>query len=191
MAFKRDQEFQAAINSGWKPADLRWERLQEKGHARLEKDRLLGAAIYFLMARMVAGINFRRSDLRFLTSQANIAFVWHRSGCKNIASRRYANLEAQWKSLSTFGYNDLEIKPRGRSSLFHVRMEALHWDQYRQNVTSRLLKFTDEISQCLESFAQGEEAPCRLYSRWKGEKYPIFDDTRKILGACLLVAGEK
>lgn len=191
MAFKRDQEFQAAINSGWKSSDLQWERLQEKGNARLEADRLLGATIYFLLARMIAEFSFKRSDLRFLTSQANIAFVLYRSGCKNIAWRRYNNIVSQWKSQSTFGYNDLEIKPRGRSSLFHVRMEALHWDQYRQNVTARLLLFTDETRQCLERFAQGEEAPFRLFSRWKGEKYPIFDDTRKILGACLLVAGER
>ncbi len=190
MAFKRDQEFQAAINSGWKPSDLRWERLQEGGNARLEKDNIVGATIYFLIARVVAEINFKKTDLRFLTSQSNIAFVLYRFGFRKIALRRYLNLESRWKDLSIFKYNDLEIKPRGRSSLFHVRMEALHWDQYRQNVTSRLLKFADETRQCFGCFAVGEEAPFRLFSRWKGEKYPIFDDTRKILGACLLVAGE-
>ena len=191
MVFKRDQELQAAINSGWTISELQWERLQEKGNVGLEKGGYVGAAVYFLLARILAELHFPRSDLRFLTSQANIAWVLDRSGFSTMARRRYTRLVTQWQTLGTFGYNELEIKPRARSSLFHVRMEALHWDQYRQNVTARLQLFADETRQCLERFAQGEDAPSRLFSRWKGEKYPVFDDTRKILGACLLVAGER
>jgi hypothetical protein len=33
---------------------------------------------------------------------------------------------------------------------------------------------------------------CRLYERWRGEKPAVFDDTRTLLAAALLVAvGEK
>ena len=189
LAFKPDQELQAAIKSGWKPSDLRWERLQEKGNMRLEEDRFVSAALNFLIARILAGMFFQSTDLRFLTSQSNIAFTLNRLGYRKMACRSYRKLVNRWKELGTFDHMDLEIKPRGRSSLFHVRMEALHWDQYRQNVTSRLQKFTEETGQCLDCFAREQEIPHRLFSRWKGEKYPIFDDTRKILGACLLVAG--
>ncbi|MXZ49321.1 MAG: hypothetical protein F4Z09_00770 [Rhodobacteraceae bacterium] len=189
MAFKQDQELQAAIQSGWKPYDLRWERFQEKGNMRLEEDRFASATVNFLMARILAGMFFQSTDLRFLTSQSNITFILNRLGYRKMACRNYRRLENRWKELGKFDHKDLEIKPRGRSSLFHVRMEALHWEQYRQNVTSRLQKFAEETGQCLGCFAREQEISHRLFSRWKGEKYPIFDDTRKILGACLLVAG--
>lgn len=190
LVFNNDQELQAAVNSGWNPPDLHWERLQEKGNTRQQEGNLVVASGYFILAGLLATICFKPTDLRSLTSQANVAYICERIGFRNIARKHFRKLEDRWLDLSKFDWTDLEIKPRGRSSLFHVRMEALHWDQYRQNVTSRLLNFTLETGQCLGNYALGKEAPFRLYSRWKGEKYPIFDDTRKILGACLLLAGE-
>lgn len=71
-----------------------------------------------------------------------------------------------------------------------MRMEATHRDTYKRNRTARLRKFHEEAAECLSELERGRPAPHRLYSRWLGEKPAVFDDARKIIGACLLLASD-
>jgi hypothetical protein len=81
----------------------------------------------------------------------------------------------------------METARRARSSLFHLRMEALHWDTYQDNMRTRMRAFAAETAEALAAFERGEASPHRLYERWLGEKPNVFDDTRKFLAAALLV----
>ena len=77
---------------------------------------------------------------------------------------------------------------RARSSLFHMRMEAKHWDTYRANMRTRFARFAAEAGDCLEALAEDRPPPHRLRGRWRAEKPGVFDDTRKLLAAALLIA---
>ncbi|MCY4542886.1 MAG: tetratricopeptide repeat-containing protein, partial [Rhodobacteraceae bacterium] len=131
-------------------------------------------------------VRFPASDLRRVTSAANVAHVLREAGLGTASRRAYRRAYVRWAGL-TAGIEDISIKPRARSSLFHLRMEALHWESYKMNRMKRLHRFMQETSECLGCLVKGHAAPHRLYERWKGEKLPIYDDTRKILSACLLV----
>ena len=110
-------------------------------------------------------------------------------GVEALARRAYESAFNKWSGVGQ-SLDSIEIRSRARSSLFHLRMEAKHWDAYRANMAARLQAFIGETGECLEHLIDGRQVPHRLYSRWKGEKPSVFDDTRKILGACLLLASD-
>ncbi|MGI9484459.1 MAG: tetratricopeptide repeat protein [Geminicoccaceae bacterium] len=187
-AFDRsDPEMRAALASGWKRRDLWWERLQVRGNAALVEGKSDQAVRSFRLACWIAYLGLAGNDLRRATSIANIAFVKRLLGSEKSARRSYAVAIALWSTASSM-LKTLTIRPRARSSLFHLRMEVKHWDTYSDNMKTRFGKFIDETRQSLDALSSGEEPPHRLYARWRGEKPAVFDDTRKLLGACLLVA---
>ncbi len=82
----------------------------------------------------------------------------------------------------------MQIARRARSSLFHLRMETKHWDTYQDNTRIRMTAFARETAEALAALEQGQPVACRLYARWRAEKAAVFDDTRQLLAAALLVA---
>ncbi len=82
----------------------------------------------------------------------------------------------------------MRIVPRARSSMFHLRMEARHRETYQQNMRTRLTAFARETGGALAALEKDEPVSGRFYERWLGEKPPVFDDTRKLLAAALLLA---
>ena len=65
----------------------------------------------------------------------------------------------------------MEIKPRIRSSLFHLRMEAKHRGQYQDNLRLRLGRIADETGETLAHLGRAQR-PHRHFARWRGEKPP-------------------
>lgn len=187
-AFDRvDPEMRAALASGWKRRDLWWERLQERGNAALLEGRTARAVQHFRHAHWLARLGFARDDPRQATSIANAAFASKLNGANALAGRHYLAAITLWSGVPSM-LETLTVRPRARSSLFHLRMEVKHWDTYSNNMKTRLGKFIDETGQSLDALSLGEKPPHRLYTRWRGEKPAVFDDTRKLLSACLLVA---
>ncbi len=184
---RSDPEMRAALASGWRRRDLWWERLQEHANAALLDGQILKAARYFRRAYWLSRLGFAGDDPRRATSLANAAFASRLFGSSRSADRHYAAAIALWSTAPSM-LETLTIRPRARSSLFHLRMEVKHWDTYQNNMKTRLGKFIDETSQSLDALSSGKNPPHRLYARWRGEKPAAFDDTRKLLGACLLVA---
>ena len=182
-------EMRAALSSGWRRSDLIWERLQEWSNECKRSKRLACAAAGFLAGCVIACLCFRSGDARIWTSIANAGFVLRLMGAETLARRAYERAFGRWPSVGR-SLDSIEIRSRARSSLFHLRMEAKHWDAYRANMAARLQAFIGETGECLEHLIDGRQVPHRLYSRWKGEKPSVFDDTRKILGACLLLASD-
>lgn len=178
-AFSRgDAEWRLARDAGWTRADLAWERLMETGCRSLEKtsDRSLfkTAARAFLTADLLARARFASGDPRRATAAAA---RWRLSG----DDRHRQRALREWSGVD--GYIEtLEIRPRARSSLFHLRMEARHRDTYHANLRKRLSVFAAEMRDTLDGTGAHRHA-----SRWRGEKPPVFDDTRKVLAASLLI----
>ena len=180
-------ELAQARKSGWSKSDLHWERLQEEaGRLYLAGD-AGGAAKLWRRAGWISLWRFRKSDPRRATTLANMAFADRLASNEARARRRYAKARAIWTEVDSF-IAGMTIARRARSSLFHMRMEAKHWDTYAQNTRIRMTAFARESATALEALEQGKPAACRLYGRWKAEKPGIFDDTRKLLSAALLIA---
>jgi len=190
-AFSRnDPEMRAALAAGWRRHDLWWERLQEQGSLTLIEGPKASAIRWFRIAYVIAKFGFAKDDPRRATALANLALAARLSGSEKAAKRHYAAARSLWAKAPS-ALHAIQIQPRARSSLFHLRMEVKHWDTYRNNMKTRLGKFIQETDEALAALSRHEQPPHRLYARWRGEKPAVFDDTRKLLAACLLVASDK
>ncbi|MGR3715860.1 MAG: tetratricopeptide repeat protein [Thermohalobaculum sp.] len=178
----------AALRAGWRAADLDWERLQEQGNALLRSGDRAGAGRCFRRAGWIALWRFRASDPRRATTLANLGLTDRLAGREGRARRRYARARRIWRETGPF-IATMQIARRARSSLFHLRMETKHWDTYQDNMRIRMtaFAFARETAEALAALEQGQPVACRLYQRWRAEKPPVFDDTRKLLAAALMV----
>ncbi|MEX3010649.1 hypothetical protein [Hoeflea sp. TYP-13] len=181
-----DTELVVARKAGWRPVDLNWERLQERGNAHLLTDNLPAATRCFRSAGRIAFWRFALSDPRRATSLANLALADRLAGCETRAVRRYARARRLWNGADAW-IEGMQVARRARSSLFHLRMETRHWDTYQDNLRTRMRTFAAETAAALAVLEQDGTPPQRLYERWRGEKPSVFDDTRKFLAAALLV----
>ena len=168
-----------ARQAGWRRRDLMWEALMERGCAAWRAGRARAAWWAFTRARLIAW-RFAPGDLRRAASEAALGVVMR-------APRRMLNARAMFERHAAAQIEAMQIAPRARSSLFHLRMEARHRDTYHANMRLRLTRIAGETATCLQEMAQGCPASHRLHARWLGEKPVVFDDTRKVLSACLLI----
>ena len=122
------------------------------------------------------------ADLRRAASDAALGVVLEAPG-------RLARASAAFERRGAQAIAAMQIAPRARSSLFHLRMEARHRDTYHANMRKRLTAIAGETAGSLANMAAGKAPAHRLYSRWLGERPSVHDDTRKILSACLLIPG--
>lgn len=170
-----------ALNAGWRRSDLLWEALMEKGCAAYGERDAAGARRAFGRACWVARL-FVRSDLRRAASQAAL-------GLSGNSSQKISRARAHFTTHVEAAIGAMQIAPRARSSLFHLRMEARHRDTYHANLRLRLSKIAAETASSLAAMERGRAPGHRLYSRWLGERPTVYDDTRKVLAACLLIPG--
>lgn len=177
----------AARNAGWRKADLRWEALQEAAHAAYAEGREADAILLWRRALRLARKRFGAADPRRVNSLANAAFADRLAGNAARAARRYAKAMALWRAVPAW-IETMHYARRARSSLFHLRLEAKHWDTYQANMRTRMNRFAAETAEALAAIADGKPSPHRLVGRWKAEKPAIHDDARKFLAAALLLA---
>ena len=185
-----DVELVAARKAGWRRADLDWERLQERGNVLLLEGDRVGATRCFRRAGWIALWRFPKTDPRRAATLANLARADRLSGHEGRARRRYAKARRLWAGVDDW-IGGMEAARRARSSLFHMRMEARHWDTYQENMRARMRAFAAETAESLAAMEKGETAPHRLFERWCGEKPSVFDDTRKFLSAALLIGADE
>ena len=183
-------EWQAALAAGWRRSDILWERWQERGNAAWASGDVSLARRRFFFAWYLARLFFNRGDPRTATSIANVGFIAMEAGQFGRASRHYALARRLWADVPDI-LDDLEFRPRVRSSLFHLRMESRHRETYEANMRARIANFVNEAGQVLEAAEEGAPSPHRLYDRWRGERPAVFDDSRKLLGAALLICARK
>lgn len=186
---KPDAERAAARAAGWRDCDLRWERLQERALGALRQGNPSTAARIWRQGWLLAFLRFRRDDPRYAASTANLGLVARLAGRERLARRRYAAALKQWGVVPD-RIRSMAIARRGRSSLFHLQMEAVHWGAYDQSLRNNALRLADDTALRLDLASRGQPAPGQRCDRWPGEKPAIFDDLRKFLGAALLIAAD-
>ncbi|UWQ83157.1 hypothetical protein [Leisingera caerulea] len=184
--FKPDAEMRAAREAGWSRADLAWERLMERALAAAAQGRVRPAVRLFRLADLLARIAFPAADLRRATAPANLAALQFRRGALEEAEGLQARALRIWAGAAE-QVEAMQIAPRSRSSLFHLRMEALHRETFHANLKTRVGLIAGEAGETLRNLTSGRAALHRHASRWRGEKPAVFDGTRKVLGACLLL----
>lgn len=183
---RNDAEMRIARQAGWTRSDLVWERLMETGLTHAVDGKPERALRLLRLADWLARARFSRNDPRKATAPAARARLLYRLGKHSAAEALQKRALTAIKPLDTF-ISSLNIAPRARSSLFHLRMEARHRDTYHENFRRRLFKIADESRAHLITLTSPTSPPHRLLSRWRGEKPTVFDDTRKCLAACLLM----
>ncbi|MYG25323.1 MAG: tetratricopeptide repeat-containing protein [Boseongicola sp. SB0677_bin_26] len=183
-------EWRAALAAGWRRSDILWERWQERGNAAWASGDVSLARRQFLLAWYLASFFFHRGDPRMATSIANVGFIAREAGQFGRASRHYALARRLWADVPGV-LDGLEFRPRVRSSLFHMRMETRHRKTYEASMRARIANFVTEAGQALEAAEAGAPSPHRLYERWRGERPAVFDDSRKLLGAVLLICARQ
>jgi len=180
-------EARAARQAGWSRADILWEGLMEAANAAWAEGQKKRAGVLFRRAAWVARIAFRRDDLRRATGLVNQGILAREAGLSARANTYFSKAALQWDTQAAAAVAGMKIAPRARSSLFHLRMEARHRETYHDNMRLRLGKIATEVRGAIDALAAGQVPECRLYARWRGERPNVHDDTRKVLGACLLI----
>lgn len=179
-----DAEMRMARASGWSRADLVWERLTEAAHGAFSQGNLRRTGRLLLAAHWVARLWFDARDLRCANTLANRSLLARKRGDNARAETLQKRALSVWAGAAP-AIDGLEFRPRSRSSLFHLRMEALHRDQFQANMRTRYRRIAEETEQALRRLSAGAPSERSFFSRWRGEKPPVFDDSRKFLAAAL------
>ncbi|MBS3647637.1 hypothetical protein KEU06_03230 [Pseudaminobacter sp. 19-2017] len=177
----------AARAAGWSRAELLWERLQDRANHSLSAGDRTRAVRGFRWGWWLAFLAFSRIDPRYATSLANMAAADRITGAEARARRRYEKALQLWAEVPAQA-DTVEIAPRARSSLFHLRMEARHMQTYEATRRLRLAAFASEAAETLTALSCDRQPPHRHHARWAGERPPVFDGSRRLLAACLLIA---
>lgn len=182
-----DTEMRVARQAGWRRADLVWERLTETGCIAYMAGDASTARRMLRRAALVARLFFDMRDLRRATSLANLAVLARDAGQGMRAETLQKRALSLWMGASE-AVGEIVFKPRSRSSLFHLRMEALHRETFHDNMRKRYRAIAAESDQALRRLLTGTRPERPICTRWRGEKPPVFDDGRKFLAAALLIA---
>lgn len=179
-----DAEMRIALASNWSRADLVWERLTEAAHEAFSGGDLRRTGRLLVGADWIARLFFDADDLRRANTAANRALLARRKGQRLRAEAYQMRALALWRGAGA-RIDRLEFRPRSRSSLFHLRMEALHRDQFHANMRTRYSRIADETEQALRQLTERAPSARPFFARWRAEKPPVFDDSRKFLAAAL------
>ena len=170
----------------WTRRDALWEWLQEGGCLAWLQGRWWRAFCLWHAAWGFAFLCLSRGDPRRAASLAGVALLARRAGREAVAQRRLAAALAVWSQAPDW-VERMYIARRARTSLQHLRLELENWPVYEANLRRRMHGFAAETGETLRALQAGAAPPHRHFSRWRGEKPPHRDDTRRFLGACLLV----
>jgi hypothetical protein len=158
------------------------EAVSEKDYVRAKEE--AGQAL------RIARADFEPVDPRLGTSLANYGLCLSLSGdSQGVASLFLKALEA-WRRADPWIAR--MTAPRvARSSLFHMRMEALHRETYRARWQQRWRELADDAIKRLESLdapkaTVGPPSDDTL-ARWLRERPAMLNDTRKLMAAAYLL----
>ena len=174
----------AARAACWRRSEIWWERLQDRAKTRQMAGDLDAAARYWMLAHGLGLILLSREDPRFACGLANAAAAAEHHGRFRVAERRRQRARDLWCSVPA-RVDRIRPAPRARSSLFHLRLARRHAETYRENLRAKL---RGQVEEAMASLEAGALEPPGEQPRWIRERPPVFDDTRRLLGACYLMA---
>ena len=178
------REAAAARAAGWRRSEIWWERLQARAKDRQGAGDLDAAARYWMLAWRLGRLFLPRHDPRFACGLANAAASAACRGRLRVAERRRQRAETLWEAVPAW-VDGIRPAPRARSSLFHLRLAQRHAETYRENLRAKL---RGQVEEAGVSLASGVLEPPGAQPRWVRERPPVFDDTRRLLSACFLMA---
>lgn len=111
-------------------AEFLWVELNEAAAAQLDAGRFVVAAEKWQEAHGIAQ-QFEENDPRIASSLNNVAIAHRIKRNFAEAEQYYRHAIVSWQAASAW-VDQMQLAPRARSSLFHLRMERRHKPEYRR-----------------------------------------------------------
>lgn len=116
------------IQKDWANPELLWVRFTETATSEFDSGRFSAAAENWRNAHRIAR-DFDNCDPRHAGSLNNLALAFRIKNEFDEAERIYRSALQNWES-ATHWVDRMQLRQRGRSSLFHLRLELKHRKQY-------------------------------------------------------------
>jgi hypothetical protein len=178
------------LAAGWSDADLAFEAAAERSAEALAANDLRRAVEEAGKALQIARAEFAPPDPRLGTALANYGVCLALAGQGDGVQRLYAEALEIWRGADPW-IARMDAPRMARSSLFHLRMEALHRDTYRARWRERWREIAAEARARLDALTAGEavggEIAAETLARWRRERPAMLNDTRKLMAAAFLL----
>jgi hypothetical protein len=178
------------LNAGWREADLAWEEAAERAADAAAQDNYVLAKDEAGRALQLARTDFEPIDPRLGTSLANYGLCLSLSGHTGTVSPLFREALDVWRRADPW-IARMDAPRVARSSLFHMRMEALHRDTYRARWQERWQEMADEAKARILALNAGHGAlgvtGGESLVRWRRERPAMLNDTRKLMAASFLL----
>jgi hypothetical protein len=183
--------FAELIAAGWTPEDLDWETEAVTALDLLAAGDLPGAEECFARTVRIANAAFAADDPRLATSLANQGAALVASGRPELSGLSIRDARRIWQQSDSWTAR-MSVPRAARSSLFHMRLEQRHRAAYEERWRVKWAELAREGRELVGdagslNLVSGAEAEWRL-TRWRRERPHVLDDTRKLIGAVLLLA---
>jgi hypothetical protein len=178
------------LAAGWSEADLAFEAAAERSAETLAARDLRRAVEESGKALQIARAEFVLPDPRLGTALANYGVCLALAGQGDGVRRLFAEALDMWRGADPW-IARMDAPRMARSSMFHLRMEALHRDTYRARWRERWGEIAAEARARLDALTAGEpvggEAAATALARWRRERPAMLNDTRKLMAAAFLL----
>lgn len=181
---------QELLNAGWREVDLAWEVVAERAADAAAQDNYVLAKDETGRALQLARTAFEPIDPRLGTSLANYGLCLSLSGHSGTVAPLFREALDVWHRAAPW-IARMDAPRVARSSLFHMRMEALHRDTYRARWQERWQEMADEAKARILALNAGHCAlgitALESLARWRRERPAMLNDTRKLMAASFLL----
>jgi hypothetical protein len=174
------------VNAGWREADLAWESAAERtaeavntGDGTLAKDEA-GHAL------RIAREDFEPIDPRLGTSLANYGLCLSFAGDQQGVDTLFEKALEAWRRTDPW-IARMDAPRVARSSMFHLRMEALHRSTYRASWQKRWREIAANAIRRIEALNAMSEPSPDAFASWRRERPAMLNDTRKLMAAGYLL----
>ena len=178
------------LNAGWIEADLAWEEAAERAADAVAEGNYALAKDEAGNALQLARADFDPIDPRLGTSLANYALCLNLSGHGGSVAPLFREALDVWRRADPW-IARMDAPRVARSSLFHMRMEALHRDTYRARWQERWQEMAGEAKARIGALIAGDGAlgatGAESLARWRRERPAMLNDTRKLMAASFLL----
>jgi hypothetical protein len=176
--------------AGWSEADIDWESASKTALQYLAGGDLDRTREEIAKSLRIANAEFSADDPRLGASLANHGAALIAGGKPELSRRSLGDAVRIWRSCDPW-VAKMTAPRAARSSLFHLRMEQRHRPTYEARWRIKWAELVDEarerIGEGAVILASAAEASERV-ARWQRECPAMLNDTRKLMGAVLLLA---
>lgn len=185
-----DWSVQELLNAGWTEADLAWEVAAEHTAEAVSQNDCMRAKEEASQALRIARAEFEPIDPRLGTSLANYGLCLSLSGDNQGGSSLLHKALEAWSGVDPW-ITRMRAPRVARSSLFHMRMEALHRDTYRALWRKRWREIAADAKKRLDALNTPNAVvvvpDTDALALWRRERPAMLNDTRKLMAAAFLL----